>query len=69
MQGWECDLSNFDLAIFSIAKKIDCDRIDLINYKTQKNDRFDREKYFDSVSPLYAKRSNRSCRSSLFFED
>ena len=36
MQGWECDLSNFDLAIFSIAKKIDCDRIDLINYKTQK---------------------------------
>ena len=33
------------LRSFRSLKKIDCDRIDLINYKTQKNDRFDREKY------------------------
>ena len=33
------------LRSFRSIKKIDCDRINLINYKTQKNDRFDREKY------------------------
>ena len=65
MQGWE-----FDLSIFSIFKKIDCDWIDL---SVTKNDWFDPKKrilyVFDSFPPVYAKECNHSRQSSIFFKD
>ena len=62
MQGWE-----FDLSIFSIFKKIDCD------WSQKTNDSIEKKTYFLSVfenfPPFYAQRSNRSRQSSIFFKD
>ena len=70
-QGWK-----FNLSIFLIFKK---DRFDIfqdrIDRSITKNDWLDREKkgffvcFLTVFPPFYAKRSNRSRRSSIFFKD
>ena len=78
LQGWEFNLSIFDLLIFSIFKKdgpwsnrsrqslikIECDRIALVNHLKRLNPSL---AVFDSFLPFYSKRSNRS-RQSLIFD-
>ena len=74
-QGWEFDLYTVSSTFRSFLswKKIDRDRIDLVDFSITKNDWLERKKlvlsmFLTGSPPFYAKRSNRSRWSSIFFK-